>query len=167
MIVFELGGVPVRLEAALEFNQTYRRLGGYSIQRALNGAAEKHVQWARLGTTLSGAGNLPAGLAGLDYNQSMVLKCGAPRGITAPSNVIALPAARRADLLPKGFALFEDRWIATPVAMAGNTATLTIVAGANAYEVFYYPQMAVFAEITDEGDMREARYRWQIEAEEV
>lgn len=170
MILLELGGIVVRADAAgMELQQNYRVIGGQALRRGLDGSAEKQVQWRKLATSISGAGNLPAGLDGLDFTQAMTLKCVTPRAIASASNVIALPANRRTDAghVPIGFALFASEWVPTPVSMGGNNATLMAVAGALAYKVLYWPQLTVFAEITADGDMHEASYRWQIECEEV
>lgn len=171
MKILEIGSVAVPLWASMEIAQTYALIGGAAVLRMMNGAAKKQTHWQRLATTISGAGNIPAGLDGLDYSQPLVIKCVAPRSITAASNVIAIPAARRSDAghLPHGFAETAAGVLqATPVSMAGNVATLTPVVGAARYQVLWYPQFSALSDgPREDGDVGQARSGWQIEAEEV
>ena len=145
--LLELGGVQVPLAAALGLQQSYEPLGGWTLLRTLNGAALKQQHWLKLRTVLSGEGWVPEGLQALDYSASMTLKCVAPRALASASNVIVLPAARRADAAPFGFAVMADGSLRdTPGSLAVDTLTLTVVAGAVRYVAHYYPQLTVFAE---------------------
>lgn len=167
----EIGGVVVPLWASMEIAQTYERLGGSTVLRMMSGAAKKQTHWGRLATRVSGTGNVPAGLDGIDWSQPQVLKCAAARSIGAAGNVIAIPAARRSDAghLPHGFAENAAGVLAaTPVALAGDVATLTPVGGAVRYLVLWYPQLTVFSDgPAGDIDVGQARYGWELRAEEV
>lgn len=91
-------------------------------------------------------GWVPAGLDALDWSQTHVLGCVAPRSIQAAGRVITLPAARRTDAAPYGFAV-DAVGLLRPVAVTvvGNVATLGADAGAVSYQVLYYPLLTVRA----------------------
>lgn len=165
-----LGSVQVPITAALGFSQRYEPIEARSMRRRIDGSLSVRIQWSRLRTVITCNGWIPPGLEGLDYSQSMTLKCGAPRGITSQSNVIAVPAARRSDagFGVIGFAEVDKAWRETPVALAGDTATLTVVTGAARYRVLYYPQLTVFATPPRETHQRDAAtVAWELTAEEI
>lgn len=69
-----------------------------------------------------------------------------PPSFQAAGRVITLPAARRTDAAPYGFAV-DAIGLLRPVAVtvAGNVATLGAAAGAVSYQVLYYPLLTVRA----------------------
>ena len=176
---FALGGLRVPIESVLDFSQTYEPIDQVARLRMMTGAAVQQVSWRKLRTTLSGAGWWPAGLDALNFDAALVLDCAAPRSITSASNVIMLPPARRTDTdyLPVGYALvlpaggaarFDTVLVPTPLALAGDTATLTAVSGAVAYQATYYPRLNVFADRPQaETDIAAAQHRWTLTAEEI
>ena len=175
---FELGGIRVAIEAALNFSQTYEPLGGTARLRLMSGAAVQQVWWRRLRTVLTGDGWWPPGLDGLDYDGPLTLLCAQPRTLQAASNVLTLPAARRSDAgyTPQGYAVVRGQsaqvgggdLVATPLALAGDVATLDVVAGAVGYQVAYWPALTVVADPpTVSGDVATATHRWTLTAEEV
>lgn len=167
--LFELGGVQVPLAAGLDLQQSYEPIGGWTLLRMMNGAAIKQQHWQKLRTSVSGEGWIPEGLQALDYSAAMTLKCVAPRALASASNVIVLPAARRADAAPFGFVVMADGSLRdTPGSLAVDTFTLTVVSGAVRYVAHYYPQLSVMAEPP------RTRYAlaggiagWSLDAEEV
>lgn len=167
----ELGSVVVPLWASMRIAQTYEIIGGAGVLRMLNGSARKQTQWQRLSTRITGSGNVPAGLDGLDYSAPLTLKCAAPRSITAAASVITIPSARRSDSfhLPHGFAESAAGVLTrTAVGLAGNVATLTPVVGAVRYTVLWYPEFSVFAEPPrGDIDVGDASFGWELTAEEV
>lgn len=167
--LFELGGVPVPLAAGLALSQSYEAIGGWALLRMMSGAGLKQQHWQRLRTSVSGEGWVPEGLQALDYSASLGLKCIAPRAVHAVSNVIGIPAARRADAAPYGFAVLADGSLRdTAAALAGDTVTLTPVAGAVRYIAHYYPQLTVFAEPPrTRFDASGAVAGWELTAEEA
>jgi hypothetical protein len=165
---FELGGVVVPMHAALGLQQRIESAGGSASFRLARGALIKQTVWDKLRVTLTGEGWCPVGLGGLDYSQSMTLKCGLPESITGGA-VVTLPAARRTDtgFLPFARAHTPTGWQQTAVSIAGNVATCTAVSGAVAYSVWYYPQLTVFANPPSvEFDGAGAAVAWEIVCEE-
>ncbi|MDV7393840.1 hypothetical protein RZS08_20850, partial [Arthrospira platensis SPKY1] len=92
------------IQVAGEIRQTYEAFGGYTLLRLGLGAAVHQETWRKTRTTLAASGLVPPGLAAIDWAQSHTLGCVAPRSIQSASNVITLPAARRTDAAPYGFA---------------------------------------------------------------
>lgn len=94
----------------------------------------------------------------------------APRSIQSASNVITLPAARRVDAAPYGFAL-DAIGLLRPVgvSVAGNAATLAVWAGAVSYQVLYYPLLTVRAPagVRVEYDAAGAAAGWELVFEEA
>lgn len=165
-----LGGVRVPLHSVLDFEQSYSAIEGGRVLRMTDGAGVKTVHWRKISTTVSAGGWIPPGLLALDYDEPLVMRCAAPRAIVTAATVVTLPAARRTDAghEPYAAALVEGDWQAAELDIAGDTATITPVAGAGAYRVSYYPELTVFASPPEEsGDLTRADYRWSIEAEEV
>ena len=163
-----IGGIEVSYDASTALDQTYETIGGFATLRTLNGTAIKQTNWTKLRTRISGSGNMPAGLDALDYSASLTIQCAAPRTVGSISNVITLPAARRTDHPPHGYAIVNGRQVRTAVSIATNTATLTTVAGATTYVCAYYPTLTVFANPPQLSfDARGVVAGWTIEAEEV
>lgn len=163
-----IGGVVVSYEASHELSQTYETLGGRSLRRMLSGAGHLQTHWAKKRTTISGSGRLPAGLDGLDYTASMSLSCAAPLSIWSATTSATLPAARRADFAPRGFAIVNGHQVPTPISIATNAVTFTAVSGASGYVVSYYPTLTIYAEPPRLNfDARDVVIGWEIVAEEV
>ena len=167
----ELGGLVLPVGAAHELEQTYEPFGGWALLRMMSGAGIKQTHWAKLRTKVSGGGVAPPGLQALDYSAPMTLKCAAVRAIASASNVIVLPAARRTDTgyEPYGLAqLSGGDLVYASCSLAGDTATLGIVAGAVAYLAHYWPQLTVIADPPAEHmDVRGAAPGWDLTAEEL
>lgn len=173
-----LGTVRIPLEAALGLTQRYEPLGGVARLRLMSGAAVQQVHWRRWRTTIEGDGWWPPGLDGLDYDAPLTLACIQQRTLQSASNIIVLPAARRADApyTPVGHAIVPGAGtvalggdlVPTALALVGDTATLTTVTGAVAYQVTYWPQLTVFADPpAAQLDAAGAAHRWSLVAEEV
>lgn len=165
----EIGGLVISVQAAGDISQTFEQIGGFTLHRMLNGAGVPQSHWRKLATTISGSGWVPAGLSGLDYDATHVLKSVAARSLQATGNVITVPTARRTDsgYEPTGYAIVNGRYVPTPLVLVTNTATLTTVAGAQGYGVRYWPQITVHARFTEDTRMVGAGWSWRIEAEEV
>lgn len=165
---FKLGGVLVTFDAANTVSQSYSTIGGISSARMGNGTLVKQTAWEKIATTLRGAGRLPHGLDGLDYSQSMTLECMAPMSKHSGINVITIPASRRTDTPPFGYARLKDRLVRTGLSVVINTATLEAVPGADAYVVAWYPVLTVFADaVQSDFSGRGPELSWTINAEEV
>lgn len=180
---FELGGIKVSPQGALSFSQSYSDEEGSSILRMMSGAAIKQSAWSKLNVTTTGTGQYPPGLGALDYTQPLTMKCAQPREVTSASNVIALPAGRRTDtgFTPIAFALLsptggdsllDPRWQPAELALASNIATVTPVSGALQYQVWYWPQISVFAKLqpvdwSGQPAGSGHAYSWTLEAREI
>jgi hypothetical protein len=163
----ELGGLVIPVQAAGDIEQTFETIGGVASGRMMSGAAWHQVHWRKLKTRISGSGWTPPGLAGLDYDSQLTLKSVASRAIQAAGNVIVIPAARRSDYAPTGYAIVNGRYVSTPLVLVTNTATLTTVSGAQGYGVRYWPQFNVYAEFSESNSPKGASWSWSVEAEEV
>lgn len=165
-----LGGLEIPFYAAFDLQQTYEprskevihEMGDGSLRKQVFGGAQNKV-----GTRLSGSGPIPPGLLSLDFTASLLLKCAAERAINSASNAITIPAERRADAgyEPWGRAQIDNRWSPTPVAMSTNLATLTPVAGADLYQVLWFPEFQVFVEnggVSENNDLHRAETGWEL-----
>ena len=167
---FILGGVTVAFDAAHQINQDYEPLAGAAVLRLSSGAAVKQTAWdGKLRTTLSGSGRLPPGLDGLDYSASLSLSCMAPRSLWAAATTgLSLPASRRTDWAPHGYAIVNGRQMPTAISIVVNAVTFTAVAGASGYVCAYYPTLTVFASAPRlRFDGRGPVSGWEIIAEEI
>ncbi len=165
-----IDGIRLPLAAAGQIAQTYEDFGAFTLLRLGAGAAVHQEVWRKTRTTLSASGLIPPGLAAVDWTVSHILGCVAPRSIQAASNVITLPAARRSDAAPYGFAV-DAIGLLRPVgvSVAGNAATLAVWAGAVSYQVLYYPLLTVRAPAGArvEYDAAGAAAGWELSCEEA
>jgi hypothetical protein len=163
-----LGSVVVSFDASYALSQTYEMLGGRSLLRMISGAGHLQTHWAKRRTVITGSGRLPAGLDGLDYTASMSLYCAAPLSIFSATPSATLPAARRTDWAPHGYAIVDGRQVPTGISIATNAVTFTAVSGASGYVVSYYPILTVYVEPPRLNfDGRGVVCGWEIVAEEV
>lgn len=163
-----IGGLRIAFDSAYELTQTYEPLGGVTLHRMLDGTGAQQVHWRKLATTISGSGKLPDGLAALSFDSSMTILCMAPLAITTVSNVITIPAARRTDWPPVGYAIVDGRLVKSSISVATNTATVTTVSGATAYQVLYWPSLTVYARPPErQFNGRGTVAGWTLRAEEV
>lgn len=164
-----LGGVEVPRAAGLRISQSYEAIGGFTVLRMMSGAALKQTHWVKLRTSIKGDGWIPAGLQGIDYSGPLSLACIGPRAINSSSAEIILPAARRADAPPFAFAILGNGSLAnTDSSLAGDTLTITPVAGAAGYSAHYFPLLSVIAAApTENYDASGRLVGWELSAEEV
>lgn len=168
---FELGGIIVPVQAAGDVNMAWEDLGGFTWPplRMQDGTGLVQQHWRKLRVRVSGSGIVPAAFAGLDITATHTLKSPSTRAVHGGTNVITVPAARRTDsgYTPRGFAVVDGGYVATPLAMAGDVATLTAVPGAAGYGVLYWPQLTVFASFSHDTAAASSRHDWVIDAEEA
>lgn len=174
MIDLIIGGIPIPLLSSISLSQEYENLAATMQYRMGDGSLELQTAWAgnhKLRTTISGRGQIPLGLSGLNLPQTgMTISCIKRRGITSLTNTILLPAARRTDAgaEPIGLALMDNRWQRVNVTIDGDQATLDQVASAKQYQIEYYPEFAAFVRAPIERkDARGSTYSWTINAEEI
>jgi len=165
-----LGGVTVAFEASHEIAQDYEPLESSGILRMSDGTGVKQTFWSgKTKITTRGNGRFPPGLLGLDYSGSLSMSCVTPRAVDSASNVITVPAARRSDVSMIGLALVNGRSVPTGISLVDNTATLTTVSGAAAYQVLYFPTFIVYAQRPSESNNARSwgQHGWTLVAEEV
>lgn len=165
-----INGMRLPYASAGEIEQSYEDIGGFSVRRLGGGALIHQETWRRVRTVLTAAGWTPPGLSGIDWSQSFALGCVAPRRKKSATNVIGIPAARRTDVPPVGFAILSDgSLLQTGIAVAANVATLTVVPGAIGYEVQWHPLMTVRAPdgVRESYDAQGAVASWELVCEEV
>lgn len=169
---FELGGLVVPWSAGLNLNQEISPLeGGSSTRRMLNGRGEQQTNWRKVSISLSADGWSPNGLDALDYTGPLLLRCGLPVSVRAQVTAIALPVGRRTDAGYEPFArahLADGSERRTALSIASHVATLTPVADAVSYAVWYWPEFTVFARPPTQGvNHSTGNYGWSITAEEA
>lgn len=165
-----VNGLRIPLQIGAQIQQSYEDLGGFTLLRLGAGAAVPQQSWRKTRTTLSAQGIAPPGLAAVDWTQPVTLSCVAARSIQSASNIINIPAERRTDAPPYGWAVMPDGTLKpTLVAAAGSTATLTPVAGAAGYQVLWYPLLSVYAVagVRVSYDAAGAAAAWEIVCEEI
>ena len=140
-----IAGRRISFDASHALNQSYETFGGVTLHRMLDGAGVQQVHWRKVRTVISGSGPKPPGLDGINFDSAITIECAAPLNLSGASNIFTLPAARRADWAPLGFALVDGTLRAAACSVVGNTATVTTTPGASAYEVSYWPILTVIA----------------------
>lgn len=162
-----LGGVPIRLHAGVPVCE-YSPIGGVTSRRRSGGALVKMRNWRKTAITISGAGWMGPGFAGLNFDAPLELRCTQPLSLYTAALTGTLPGAIRPDFAPWAQAYVAGDWLPAPVAMVGNAFTLTAVPGAVEYHVRWLPMFTVMCEPPPEGlDSGNAAYSWSITAEEV
>lgn len=167
---FELGGLLVPVTAALSLTQAIDRVGGRAALRFSNGASLRQEAWRKLRVSLNAEGWIPLGLDALDFESTMAFKAGVPHALRANSNIITLPAARRADAgyEPYAWAHLPEGDVPTALGLVGNVATATVVTGALSYTMSYYPQLTVWADPPQQQfDRANATAGWSLALEEA
>jgi hypothetical protein len=171
-----IGSLTVPHLATADLSQSYGELAARTLLRMADGTAVLRQAWAgKLTTDIAGTGPIPSGLLALDYSTPMTLKCVGEYALTSVSNVFAnVTARRRSDsgATPYGRAYAAGQWVLTAVTWGSgpdaNTATLGVVAGAEMYQLVFYPQITAFlTPPTQEWDWVSGDYSWSIHAEEA
>lgn len=165
-----INGLRMPLHVGAAIQQEYEDFGGFAPLRFADGAGLVQQSWRKARTSLTASGSVPPGLYGIDWTAPVTLACIAARSIQSAGNVITLPAARRTDAPPYGFAITATGLFRpVPVVLAGNVATLGTVAGAAGYQVMWYPLMTVIAPAGPrlQWDAVGAVSGWMLVAEEV
>ncbi len=167
---FKLGGISIPVNAGLEFSQSYEMIGGTVTQRMQSGRAIKQIHFNKLRTVLSGQGWVPTGLDGLDFSTPLLLKCAAPRSVSSTNTQFTISTNRRHDsgFEPKAFAVVSGNLTETEITLNADIVNLDTVTGALTYQIYYYPEILVFAEPPQvQGNMTGAEFSWTLTCEEV
>lgn len=167
-----IAGITIQRLATLTVQQEYFDIAPVTLQRLGDGTGlpQSHG-WSKLGTSISCSGWMPAGMDGVDWKSpaGVTIACIKPLSINSPSNVITIPAGRRTDHPPRGFACVGMDMVSSPVALVGNVATITTVAGATSYQVDWLPLLTFFAAagLRKSYDSNGNEYGWTLDAEQL
>lgn len=161
-----LGGIPLQLHAgSVELSE--QPIGGETNIRLSRGKLVTLRHWEKMSGTISGAGFTPPGLDGLDFAAHHELRSTKPRAVQSAGTSLTLPADPRPDKSPWAFAYFPNGdWVATPCSVVGRAATVTPVAGATSYQVWFLPRYVVKCARPTEGRAG-ANYNWSLSWEEA
>jgi hypothetical protein len=167
--MIKIGAISIPDEAAFDIRQSYTPLGGKALLRTKNGAAILQQRWQKLSSTITGSGWLPDGLDAVDVSASQAVYCIAPLSVLSASNVITIPRTFRTDgdYVAQGVAIVGGEMLATPAAVAGQVATLTVVAGATQYMVVYYPVITGFITVDRQFDEANQLQSWTIDVQQA
>lgn len=158
------GGISLALHAgAPELSED--TIGGDSVLRMSDGAGVKMTMWEKAVGTISGQGWMPPGLDGLDYSAPIELRSTQVSTMQGTVLEYTLPTTPRPDVEPWAFALIGDQWRATACDTVDGVATVTAVAGASAYQVWWMPVYSVFARRPPK--QQGASHSWSIAWEEA
>lgn len=170
MTRMRIGALELPVFSCFDLQQEYEPLGGENIMRAMTGRGIKQSTWKKTRVVTQASGWIPAGLNSLDFNVPHQVDCVAEVIIPASFNTrqVILPTTRRSDggHLPWGLAqLTGGAAVVCPVSVVGDLATVSPVAGAEAYMVGYYPSLLCWVLTPRQG--RGGDHSWQLTCEEV
>lgn len=140
-----LGGIPIVLRAGSP-ELSEGAIGGEALLRMSDGTGVPMTHWQKMAGSVSGQGWMPPGLDGLDYSQPMPLFSTQVNNMQGTALVYTLPSTPRPDVEPWAFAWIGDDWQPTPCSTVMGVATVTAVAGAEAYQVWWMPVYSVKAQ---------------------
>lgn len=164
-----LGGVPIIVEAGAVTQNYSGGADGRALIRLSEGELVGLRHWRKYTITLSGSGWVGVGLDGLDYDTRLELRCTKPLTITGLGTTYSLTTDPRPDVAPWADALVGDRWMRTPVSMAGRIATIEPYDGATYYRLQWMPVFIVYADPPEEtsGGGAGGSIDWTITAQET
>lgn len=163
-----LGGIPIEQLYAGPPDLSEETIGGDSLLRMSDGAAVKMTTWGRMAGSISGQGFIPPGLDGLDYSAPLELRSTQVNTMQGTALEYILPGTPRPDVEPWAFAQINKHWLPTPCVTVDGVATVTAVAGASAYQVWWMPVYSVFARRPPkQQSSATASHSWSIAWEEA
>jgi hypothetical protein len=169
--VLTIDGLPVPIVSRLEIDQRYEQIQPVWFRRlADNSGILRATGSAKLSTTITGRGWMPAALQTLALGSTHTIGCIAWRDVASASPVITLPAARRVDAghSPVGYAVVDGELIeAAQSGTAGDVISLTPVGGATHYVVYYLPLIVARVIRAETRSESSAQHPWALEVEEV
>lgn len=165
-----IGDLIVPTYSINEFDQEYEDIDNSTLERTADGSGVIYsLNWQKIRTRITGRGWAPSGLRNLAKGQFYRMRCKTPDAVLSDTTSVTLPAERRTDTDhdPVGFASVGDELVSSAITgISSNVATLTAVAGADGYMVWYWPDITVA--ITQNSCQMSANRssRWSIEAEQ-
>ena len=167
----EIDSLVVAIEALVRFDQFYQQQRGESFRRTADGTGYQRSTWkAKIGTEINAEGWAPSLFDTIVPGSTHTLKCAVPRTIASATNLVTVPSARRsgAGYEPYGYAVVDSSLVATGFdSVVGDDYTLTPVAGAQSYQVNYFPEIVVAITRNESRKTQDGVYDWTIEAQEV
>ncbi|MCP1675441.1 hypothetical protein J2T57_002591 [Natronocella acetinitrilica] len=169
MIPLVVGSVIIPQDGQVALEQRYVPVFGGSRVRLSDGSLEQYTRWRRLRTEITGRGWVPLGLDLLDYDDTVLIDCVAPRSTITTATSVTLPGVRRPDADVVAHArLGQQDWVRTDVSVSGETATIMAVTDALQYQVRWYPRLTCWLAPPDEGlDVPGADWDWRLVGEEA
>lgn len=141
-------------------------LGGETNIRLSRGRLVTMRHWERMAGTISGQGFMPPALDGLDFAAHHELLSTKVRTLQSAGTSFTLPADPRPDKAPWAFAFYPNgQWAATLCAVSGRNVTVTPVAGAVAYQVWFMPRYVV--KCSRPTETQSAQFGWSLPWEEA
>ncbi len=165
----KIGNIVIPAEAGFNITQSYGQILARTLLRAKSGTGIPQSRWQKLRSTINGAGWFPAAMEGLVMGSGHAVHCVKALSAYGATTSITIPHSYRTDAgyTVQAFALVNGALVSTPVAMAGQEATLTAVSGATQYQVDYYPIITGLLTISKSGDVENETHGWTIEVEEL
>jgi hypothetical protein len=165
---FRIGGIPIELPQAVNLSMdTPAPSGGFTDLRMGSGAPRRIARWARIKSTISFDGYLPAGLSDLDWTIPQTVQYPMPRSAYSTTNEKELPANRRTDCPPEAVAWVGGFPRPTPVTMNVNMAVASPFSNATGYTFSWWPEFSALVTISESGDRTKGTFQYHIEIEEV
>ncbi|MFI8384816.1 hypothetical protein [Pseudomonas sp. NPDC079086] len=139
-----LGGVEFLLHAgAPELNED--AIGGEGDVRLSNGTLVSMTRWSKASGAISVQGWIQPGIDALDFTQIMELRSTQVHTAQGAGLVFELTSTPRPDQAPWAWAVVDGELVPAEVSTVGRTATVTAVAGATSYQVWWMPVYQVKA----------------------
>lgn len=161
----KIGSLTISAEAGFSLKQTYQPILARTLKRSKNGTLTIQSRYRKLQSRVSGSGWLPDGLDAIDTDALQAVSCIQALSVAAASNVITIPRAVRTDagFTVQGVAIVNDQSVVTSVVLAGNVATLGVVAGASQYQILYYPVITGAISISRQFDEDSQTWNFDLE----
>jgi hypothetical protein len=179
--------ITIPVHAATDLTQSYSDLRAQTLYRYANGGAAVRRQWSgKIRTEISCRGLVPPGLQTLcGATGTVTVSCAALRSVRSTTASIAIPSARRTDLVittKSGATASGKSWYArtwdggtyatatgTTTSGAPNTVNITLASGeAHAgYEVIYAPKFSGYAELTADQFQQNDGWGWTLVVEQA
>lgn len=165
-----IGGVVVTQDSRITVEQTFNNISAINNRRLANGSLVSRNTWhGKLSTEITGTGYIPVGLVNLDFTQTQVVSCIAPKAVTQNTNVVTLPTDRRTDTgsLPYARALVSGKWQSAASSLVGDDLTITDPGGATQFQGVYFPEITCMVQEPREGLNIGTGFNWSITAEQI
>ena len=159
-----LGGIAIQPHAGAPEISEYP-IGGESSLRLSGGALVSMRHWEKMAGSISATGLVPPALAGLDFSQPLELRSIKAHNLQSTSTSFVLPFAPRPDKAPWAFAVMPDRrFVPVSCTVTGRSGTVTALAGAAYYQLWFMPVYTV--KCSRPSESQGSVHGWQLDWEE-